>query len=143
VSTLPVLVGRSVRLRPIGPGDAAARLALGQHAEIVRMFGGDTKGLAPPTEAAARAWCERLAAHPHAWGIEEEGRLIGEARLDRVNVRVIADNTRAIRAYEKCGFVVEGREREAAMVDGERHDDVLMGLLARDYEAMRKSSRTS
>lgn len=54
-------------------------------------------------------------------------------KLHRLSVRVVKYNTRAIRAYEKCGFVVEGTEREAALVDGIWHDDVLMGLLDRDY----------
>lgn len=53
--------------------------------------------------------------------------------LHRVSVRVLAYNGRAIRAYEKCGFVVEGREREAARVDGEWHDDVIMGVLEREF----------
>jgi RimJ/RimL family protein N-acetyltransferase len=50
--------------------------------------------------------------------------------LHRVGLRVLAYNHRAIRSYEKCGFVIEGREREAALVDGAWHDDVLMGALA-------------
>ena len=53
--------------------------------------------------------------------------------LHRVSVRVLAYNTRAIRSYEKCGFVLEGREREAAQVDGEWHDDVIMGVLDREF----------
>lgn len=53
--------------------------------------------------------------------------------LHRLSLRVVAYNLRAIRAYEKCGFVMEGREREAAFVDGEWHDDVMMGMLAQEY----------
>lgn len=55
--------------------------------------------------------------------------------LHRLSVRVVAYNARAIRAYETCGFVVEGREREAALVDGSRHDDVMMGILASEFAA--------
>ena len=36
----------------------------------------------------------------------------GTMRLHRLSVRVLAFNDRAIRAYQKCGFRVEGRERE-------------------------------
>ena len=57
----------------------------------------------------------------------------GPMGLHRVTVRVLAYNVRAIRAYEKCGFVVEGREREAAWVDGAWHDDIIMGLLETDF----------
>src|SRR5215470_11612708 len=56
--------------------------------------------------------------------------------LHRVSVRVVAYNTRALRAYEKCGFVIEGRERDAAFVDGEWHDDVMLGILDREYAAL-------
>jgi len=54
-------------------------------------------------------------------------------QLHRISVRVLAYNRRAIRSYEKCGFVLEGREREAALVNGEWHDDCIMGLLDRDF----------
>jgi RimJ/RimL family protein N-acetyltransferase len=60
-------------------------------------------------------------------------------KLHRLSVRVLDYNARAIRAYEKCGFVVEGREREAAFVDGIWHDDMMMGLLDREYAGIRRS----
>lgn len=59
----------------------------------------------------------------------------GTLGLHRLSLRVVAYNTRAIRCYQACGFVVEGREREAALVGGERHDDVMMGVLAREAVA--------
>lgn len=49
-------------------------------------------------------------------------------KLHRISLRVIAYNSRAIRSYEKSGFVIEGREREAGFVDGEWHDDIMMGI---------------
>jgi RimJ/RimL family protein N-acetyltransferase len=52
--------------------------------------------------------------------------------LHRLSVRVLAFNGRAIRAYQKCGFRIEGRERESAWIDGTWHDDLIMGLLADD-----------
>jgi ribosomal-protein-alanine N-acetyltransferase len=52
-----------------------------------------------------------------------------ELGLHRVDLRVLAYNTRAIRCYLRCGFVEEGREREAAYVGGSWHDDVIMGIL--------------
>ncbi len=51
-------------------------------------------------------------------------------RLHRLSARVLSYNTRSIRALEKCGFVREGVEREAALVSGRWHDDVLLGLVA-------------
>ena len=59
-------------------------------------------------------------------------------KLHRVSVRVVDYNQRAIRAYRRCGFVVEGRQREAALVDGDWHDDVMMAILDREFEAIRR-----
>jgi RimJ/RimL family protein N-acetyltransferase len=59
-------------------------------------------------------------------------------KLHRVSVRVVDYNLRATRAYQKCGFVIEGREREAALVDGAWHDDVTMAILDREYLAMQR-----
>jgi RimJ/RimL family protein N-acetyltransferase len=56
-----------------------------------------------------------------------------ELALHRVSARVLADNARAIRCYEKCGFAIEGRERQAALVEGEWHDDLIMGILEPDW----------
>lgn len=56
--------------------------------------------------------------------------------LHRIGIRVLAYNKRAIRAYEKCGFTVEGRERETAYVKGSWHDDIMMGLLDREFLAL-------
>ncbi|MGC1495977.1 MAG: GNAT family protein [Sulfitobacter sp.] len=56
----------------------------------------------------------------------------GPLLLRRLSLRVVGYNTRAIAAFKKVGFVEEGREREAGRVADVWHDDVIMGLLARD-----------
>ena len=53
--------------------------------------------------------------------------------LHRISVRVLASNGRAIACYRKCGFQVEGREREAARVDGRWQDDLIMGVLEGEF----------
>ncbi|PBB80615.1 GNAT family N-acetyltransferase [Mesorhizobium sp. WSM3879] len=53
--------------------------------------------------------------------------------LHRVSLRVLSSNFRAIACYRKCGFVEEGREREAAFVGGAWQDDIIMGLLDREF----------
>jgi len=60
----------------------------------------------------------------------------GAMKLHRLGIRVLAYNKRAIRAYQKCGFVVEGRERETAFVNGAWHDDIMMGLLEHEFQAL-------
>ncbi len=141
------------------------------------MFGTDPATLPPLTADGAAHWVEDLSRHSHAWVVEHDGRLLGEARLDaldahdrrarlavglydpaligmglgrevvrlvlahafgplglhRVSLRVIDYNTRAIRCYRACGFVVEGRERDAARVGGSWHDDLMMGVLAHEF----------
>lgn len=53
--------------------------------------------------------------------------------LHRVDLRVLAFNARAIACYRKCGFVVEGHERETALIDGVWHDDVIMSVLEHEH----------
>ena len=55
--------------------------------------------------------------------------------LRRIDLRVLAFNTAAIRSYESCGFVIEGRERESCWLENRWHDDVIMGVLAREFAA--------
>ncbi|MBI2942195.1 MAG: GNAT family N-acetyltransferase [Chloroflexi bacterium] len=55
--------------------------------------------------------------------------------LHRIDLRVLAYNTRAIRCYEKCAFAREGIERESALVGGVWHDDVVMSILEQEYRA--------
>jgi RimJ/RimL family protein N-acetyltransferase len=57
--------------------------------------------------------------------------------LHKLSTRVLAFNTRAIRAYERVGFVREGLERESALIGDQWHDDVIVGLLRRDFDALR------
>ncbi|MGJ5619163.1 GNAT family N-acetyltransferase [Sulfitobacter sp. MF3-043] len=57
----------------------------------------------------------------------------GPLFLRRLSLRVVSYNDRAIAAFKKVGFVEEGREREAGRVAATWHDDVIMGLLARDF----------
>lgn len=52
--------------------------------------------------------------------------------LHRVYLEVYDINPRARRVYEKCGFVVEGRQRDALCWDGEWHDAITMAILATD-----------
>ena len=53
--------------------------------------------------------------------------------LHRVDLRVLETNLRAIRCYERCGFVREGIELETALVDGQWVNDVRMRLLEQEY----------
>lgn len=57
--------------------------------------------------------------------------------LRRVHLEAIESNAGAIRAYEKAGFTIEGRQREHAWVRGRYEDIVRMGILRADWLAAR------
>lgn len=69
----------------------------------------------------------------HGYGTEATRAVLdyafGTLGLHRVELEVYAFNPRAQRAYEKTGFVVEGRRRDALLWDGEWVDAVVMGCL--------------
>ncbi len=58
-----------------------------------------------------------------------------EMNLRRVSLSVAEYNERALRVYEKLGFVVEGRCRKTILRFGRRWDKIMMGLLREEWEA--------
>lgn len=58
-------------------------------------------------------------------------------KLHRVDLRVLQYNKRAIKCYEKCGFIQEGVEREGALIEGKYETDVFMSILDREYESIK------
>ncbi len=60
--------------------------------------------------------------------------------LRRVHLEVIESNRGAIRAYEKAGFALEGRQREHAWVRGRYEDILVMGLLRSEWESQRREA---
>ena len=100
-----------VRLHTINYSDKRAQIAIG-------IVDPDALGKGIGTEA-----MRLLAAH----AFDTMG-------LHRLGCRVLDFNERAIAAYEKVGFVVEGREREAALIAGKWYDDLILGLLAQDLK---------
>lgn len=55
----------------------------------------------------------------------------------RIELGVFATNTAAAALYRKVGFVEEGIKRMAILVDGTYHDEIIMGRLNDELEAMR------
>jgi RimJ/RimL family protein N-acetyltransferase len=111
----PVLVG-NVGLWGARPKDRCATLgiALGRE-HIGRGYGTD----------ATRAIV--------AYGFREMG-------LHRIQLAVAPYNPAGIRAYQKAGFVEEGRHRQAVLHDGRWYDEVLMSILEHEFTAAQSSS---
>ena len=98
-----------VRLTPIDAANRSARLGIG-------IFDPARLGQGLGTEAI------RLAL---GWGFDH-------LDLHRVSLTVLANNSRAIAAYTRCGFAVEGRLRDTLPRDGVWHDDLTMASSSRN-----------
>jgi RimJ/RimL family protein N-acetyltransferase len=61
----------------------------------------------------------------------------GTLGLHRVALAVFEFNERAIRSYRRCGFVVEGRAREAIWRDGRWWDEMTMSILEPEWRKRR------
>ncbi len=63
--------------------------------------------------------------------------------LHRIYLKVYSTNPRAIRAYEKVGFVHEARQREAHYDNGVYSDDLIMSVLRHEWDEKTKKVRRS
>jgi diamine N-acetyltransferase len=61
-----------------------------------------------------------------------------QMNLHRVHLRVYQDNKRATHCYQKCGFKLEGRLREARFADGKYTDELVMGVLRPEFLRARR-----
>jgi RimJ/RimL family protein N-acetyltransferase len=77
----------------------------------------------------------------HGYGTEATQLMLdhafGNLGLHRIALYVFEFNERAIRAYRRCGFVVEGRSRESIWRDGRWWDELVMSVLESDWRRRR------
>jgi RimJ/RimL family protein N-acetyltransferase len=64
-----------------------------------------------------------------------------EMGLHRIQLSVAPFNPAGIRAYEKAGFIEEGRRRGSVLHDGRWYDEVQMSILDHEWAARRPSGR--
>jgi len=73
----------------------------------------------------------------HGYGTEAVRLLVKHGfntlNLNRIYLRVLENNPRAIRAYEKVGFIHEGRQRQAEYKDGGYLDLLVMSFLKDEF----------
>ena len=61
----------------------------------------------------------------------------------RVELEVLASNSRAINCYRACGFRQEGIRREAGLYPDGWKDFILMGVLHSEYLSQAKTARVA
>ena len=61
-----------------------------------------------------------------------------QLNLHRIDSFAFSFNERSLRLHRKVGFIQEGLRREAWYSDGKYHDEVLFGLLRKEWQAIRK-----
>jgi RimJ/RimL family protein N-acetyltransferase len=80
----------------------------------------------------------------HGYGTEATQLMLdhafGSLGLHRIALTVFEFNERAIRAYRRGGFVVEGRARESIWRDGRWWDELAMSMLATEWRTGRAVS---
>jgi len=77
----------------------------------------------------------------HGFGTEATQLMLDHAfgvlGLHRIALFVFEFNERAIGAYRRCGYVVEGRSRESIFRDGRWWDELAMSVLESDWRVAR------
>jgi RimJ/RimL family protein N-acetyltransferase len=77
----------------------------------------------------------------HGYGTEATRLMLdhafGTLSLHRIGLFVFEFNERAIRAYKRSGFVIEGRSRESIWRDGRWWDELAMSVLESDWRRLR------
>ncbi len=58
-----------------------------------------------------------------------------DLKIRRIWLMVMESNTQAVKAYEKCGFVTEGRLRESVRTSNGWESDLIMAILRNEYLA--------
>jgi len=91
---------------------------------------------APNESVNYRVWLAGPEATGRGYGTEVTRLVLSYALNDiglhRVALGVYAFNPRARRVYEKCGFAVEGRRRDALRWNGSWYDEIMMSVLSTD-----------
>jgi RimJ/RimL family protein N-acetyltransferase len=60
-----------------------------------------------------------------------------QINVNKVRLSVYSFNMRAVRSYEKCGFIQEGVLRQEIYRDGQYYDTIVMGILREEYKKLK------
>jgi len=59
--------------------------------------------------------------------------IFNEMNMNKIKLNVYSFNKRAVKSYEKCGFVTEGILKQEFFRNGQYHDEYIMSILKSDY----------
>lgn len=62
--------------------------------------------------------------------------IFNEMNINKIKLHVYSFNPRAIKSYEKCGFIKEGVLRQEIFRKGKYHDQIIMGLLRDEFDQL-------
>lgn len=65
----------------------------------------------------------------------------GQLNLHRIELEVFGYNERAMKAYEKVGFIREGIRRDVLFYNHEYHDSITMSMLEEEFKARYHGSK--
>ncbi len=108
-----------------------------------------TCGLYLISWVARRAQFNILVGEPSAWDQGHGGRAtrmtvrygFETLNLNSINLGVNAENIRAVRSYEKAGFVREGLRRSFIFRNGRYYDMAVYSILRNEYDALLDGKR--
>jgi RimJ/RimL family protein N-acetyltransferase len=129
-------IDRFFQARALGPDSLAMAIHVRRTDRLIgscafsQLDGDNGSALYHITIGEKDAWGHGYGTEATALMIEHAFRVLG---LHRVGLAVFEFNERAIRAYRRCGFVVEGRAREAIWRDGRWWDEIQMSILAAEW----------
>jgi ribosomal-protein-alanine N-acetyltransferase len=66
-------------------------------------------------------------------------KLFGETDLHRLYAMISPENTASLRLVGRLGFTCEGRMREHYLIQGRRADEMIYGILRREWEQKRSA----
>jgi len=59
--------------------------------------------------------------------------LFNKANLNRLFTHIIEFNKPSLNLFKKCGWTIEGTERESIYMNGKYHDNILLSMLKSEY----------
>ena len=134
-------IDRFFQVRAIGPDALAMAIHIADTGRLIgscafsQLDGDNGSAMFHITIGEKDAW-------GHGYGTEATGLMLAHAfgtlGLHRVALSVFEFNERAIRAYRRNGFQVEGRAREAIWRDGHWWDEIQMSVLSGEWRQLQR-----